>query len=193
LIDNRLLRRSARQPVRSALIEGASWWNQAFGGRIPQRLPRRSCAPDADPMDVRYNVIQWVHRSTRGWSYGSSVTDPRTGEIIQGRVSLGSLRDRQDFLIASGLLAPYGKDKTVVDKIMQQVVLARLRQLAAHEVGHTLGLQHNFAASTTNRASVMDYPAPLVTLGAEGTPDLSGWLCKRNRRLGQGRDHLRLF
>ena len=144
-------------------------------------------------MDVRYNVIQWVHRSTRGWSYGSSVTDPRTGEIIQGRVSLGSLRDRQDFLIASGLLAPYGKDKTVVDKIMQQVVLARLRQLAAHEVGHTLGLQHNFAASTTNRASVMDYPAPLVTLGAEGTPDLSGWLCKRNRRLGQGRDHLRLF
>jgi hypothetical protein len=129
-------------------------------------------------MDVRYNVIQWVHRSTRGWSYGSSVTDPRTGEIIQGRVSLGSLRDRQDFLIASGLLAPYGSDKTAVDKIMQQVVLARLRQLAAHEVGHTLGLQHNFAASTTNRASVMDYPAPLVTLGADGLPDLSNAYAK---------------
>ncbi|PYS67699.1 MAG: peptidase, partial [Acidobacteria bacterium] len=166
--------RGAPEPVRSALIEGASWWNQAFeaaGYRNAFRV--EVMPPDADPMDVRYNVIQWVHRSTRGWSYGSSVTDPRTGEIIQGRVSLGSLRDRQDFLIAEGLLAPYGKDKSVVDKIMQQVVLARLRQLAAHEVGHTLGLQHNFAASTTNRASVMDYPAPLVKLGADGVPDIS--------------------
>src|SRR5437660_4966652 len=171
--------RGAPEPVRSALIEGAGWWNQAFeaaGYRNAFRV--EVMPPDADPMDVRYNVIQWVHRSTRGWSYGSSVTDPRTGEIIQGRVSLGSLRDRQDFLIASGLLAPYGKDKTVVDKIMQQVVLARLRQLAAHEVGHTLGLQHNFAASTTNRASVMDYPAPLVTLGADGLPDLSNAYAK---------------
>jgi hypothetical protein len=114
-----------------------------------------------------------VHRSTRGWSYGSSLEDPRTGEIIQGRVSLGSLRDRQDFLIAQGLIAPYGKDKSVVAKILEQVVLARLRQLSAHEVGHTLGLQHNFAASINNRASVMDYPAPFVKLGADGSPDIS--------------------
>ena len=166
--------RGAPEPVRSALIEGASWWNQAFEAAGYRNAFRVEVMPaDADPMDVRYNVIQWVHRSTRGWSYGSSVTDPRTGEIIQGRVSLGSLRDRQDFLIAEGLMAPYGKDKSVVNRIMEQVVLARLRQLAAHEVGHTLGLQHNFAASTTNRASVMDYPAPLVTLGADGLPDLS--------------------
>ena len=166
--------RGAPEPVRSALVEGASWWNQAFeaaGYRNAFRV--EVMPPDADPMDVRYNVIQWVHRSTRGWSYGSSVTDPRTGEIIQGRVSLGSLRDRQDFMIAEGLLAPYGKDKSQVAKIMEQIVLARLRQLAAHEVGHTLGLQHNFAASTTNRASVMDYPAPLVKLGADGLPDIS--------------------
>jgi hypothetical protein len=166
--------RGAPEPVRSALIEGASWWNQAFEAAGYRDAFRVEVMPaDADPMDVRYNVIQWVHRSTRGWSYGSSLTDPRTGEIIQGRVSLGSLRDRQDFLIAEGLLAPYGKDKSQVAKIMESIVLARLRQLSAHEVGHTLGLQHNFAASITNRASVMDYPAPLVKLGADGLPDIS--------------------
>jgi len=166
--------RGAPEPVRSALIEGASWWNQAFEAAGYRNAFRVEVMPeDADPMDVRYNVIQWVHRSTRGWSYGSSLSDPRTGEIIQGRVSLGSLRDRQDFLIAQSLLAPYGQDKSVVNKIMENVVLARLRQLAAHEVGHTLGLQHNYAASTTNRASVMDYPAPLVKLGADGLPEFS--------------------
>lgn len=166
--------RGAPEPVRSALIEGASWWNQAFEAAGYRNAFRVEVMPaDADPMDVRYNVIQWVHRSTRGWSYGSSLDDPRTGEIIQGRVSLGSLRDRQDFLIAQGLVAPYGRDKSVVNKIMEQVVLARLRQLSAHEVGHTLGLQHNYAASPTNRASVMDYPAPLVKLGSDGMPDIS--------------------
>ncbi|HLR04776.1 MAG TPA: zinc-dependent metalloprotease [Pyrinomonadaceae bacterium] len=166
--------RGAPEPVRSALIEGASWWNQAFEAAGYKNAFRVEVMPaDADAMDVRYNVIQWVHRSTRGWSYGSSLTDPRTGEIIQGRVSLGSLRDRQDFLIAEGLLAPYEKGKSETAKIMEQIVLARLRQLAAHEVGHTLGLQHNFAASITNRASVMDYPAPLVKLGADGIPDIS--------------------
>jgi len=165
--------RGAPEPVRSALIEGASWWNQAFtaiGYKDAFRV--EVMPPNVDPMDVRYNVIQWVHRSTRGWSYGNSLTDPRTGEIIQGRVSLGSLRDRQDFLIAEGLLAPYEKGKPLSPKLLE-MVLARLRQLAAHEVGHTLGLQHNYAASPVNRASVMDYPAPYAKLGTDGIPDLS--------------------
>lgn len=163
----------APEPIRSALVEGASWWNQAFEAAGYKNAFQVKILPaDADPMDVRYNVIQWVHRSTRGWSYGSSVDDPRTGEIIKGHVLLGSLRVRQDFLIAQGLLSPYEHGKPVSDR-MQQMALARLRQLAAHEVGHTLGLSHNFAASTHDRASVMDYPHPLAKLRPDDTVDLS--------------------
>jgi hypothetical protein len=127
---------------------------------------------DADPMDIRYNVIEWVHRSTRGWSYGEAITDPRTGEIIKGQVSLGSLRVRQDYLIAEGLIAKYEQDQPV-DPRMEQMALARLRQLAAHELGHTLGLAHNFAASAHDRASVMDYPPPFVKMNDAGDIDLN--------------------
>jgi Zn-dependent membrane protease YugP len=165
--------RGAPEPIRSALIEGASWWNQAFEAAGFRNAFRVEVMPEgADPMDLRYNVIQWVHRATRGWSYGASVVDPRTGEIIKGHVTLGSLRVRQDYLIAEGLLAPYEKGKPASPQMME-TSLARLRQLAAHEVGHTLGLMHNYAASTVNRSSVMDYPPPLVKLGADGVPDLS--------------------
>jgi predicted Zn-dependent protease len=165
--------RGAPEPVRTALIEGASWWNQAFEAAGYKNAFQVKLLPeDADPMDIRYNIIQWVHRSTRGWSYGESIVDPRTGEIIKGQVSLGSLRDRQDFLIAEGLVQPYEDGKPVSDKMMK-LAIARLHQLAAHEVGHTLGLQHNFTASVNNRASVMDYPSPVISLNADGTIDLS--------------------
>jgi hypothetical protein len=165
--------RGAPEPIRSALVDGARWWNQAFeaaGYRDAFRV--EVMPPGMDPLDARYNVIQWVHRSTRGWSYGNTVTDPRTGEIIKGHVSLGSLRVRQDYLLAEGLLAPYATG-TEIPPEMERMALARIRQLSAHEVGHTLGLAHNYVASAQGRASVMDYPHPQVRLRADGTIDLS--------------------
>jgi hypothetical protein len=155
------------EPVKSALLEGARWWDQAFSAIGYKNAFQVKMLPvDTDPMDVRYNVIQWVHRATRGWSYGSSVIDPRTGEIIKGHVTLGSLRVRQDYLIALGLTSPFKQAETDTSA-MKEMALARIRQLSAHEVGHTLGIAHNFAASVNNRASVMDYPHPLITIKNE--------------------------
>ncbi len=159
------------EPVMSALRDGALWWDQAFSAIGYKNAFQVKVLPeDADPMDVRYNVIQWVHRATRGWSYGSSVIDPRSGEIIKGHVTLGSLRVKQDYLIALGLTSPFSADGMAVDAADEQVdiseqknmALARIRQLSAHEVGHTIGIAHNFAASEYGRESVMDYPHPLM-------------------------------
>jgi hypothetical protein len=190
----------APEPIRNALIEGASWWNEAFeAAGFKNAFQVKLLPADADPMDVRYNVINWVHRSTRGWSYGGSIEDPRTGEIIKGNVTLGSLRVRQDFLLGTGMIPPYTSggsrhgghagdvcelgmmsgggddDYLAQDSATDSAAMsvARIRQLSAHEVGHTLGLAHNFAASTYGgRASVMDYPAPLVEI-KNGKLDLS--------------------
>jgi hypothetical protein len=199
----------APEPIRSALVEGASWWNEAFeAAGFKNAFQVKLLPPDADPMDVRYNMINWVHRSTRGWSYGGSIEDPRTGEIIKGNVTLGSLRVRQDFMLGTGMIPPYSASRARQGEAQQgdakvdaggsslcelgmmsvgdddyltqdasndssAMSLARIRQLSAHEVGHTLGLAHNFAASTyAGRGSVMDYPAPLVEI-RDGKLDFS--------------------
>lgn len=161
------------EPIRSALLDGARWWDQAFAAAGYRNAFRVEMLPaGADPLDIRFNMIHWVHRSTRGWSYGGSIIDPRTGEILKGNVTLGSLRVRQDYMIAEGLLSPYETGRPA-SAAMREMALARLRQLSAHEVGHTLGLAHNFAASVADRASVMDYPHPLAKLAADGSVDLS--------------------
>lgn len=163
----------APEDVKKALIEGAMWWNQAFEAAGFRNAFKVDVLPEgADPMDIRYNMINWVHRSTRGWSSGGSVTDPRTGEIIKATVTLGSLRDRQDYLIFEGLLSPYvaGTERPA---ILYETALKRIRQLSAHEVGHTLGLGHNYYDSTKGWISVMDYPHPLEELKADGTIDIT--------------------
>ena len=178
--------------VQKALIEGASWWNQAFeAAGFNNAFKVAVLPPGADPMDIRYNMINWVHRSTRGWSSGGTVADPRTGEIIKATVTLGSLRDRQDYMIFEGLLSPYTTGNEKPD-ILYQTALARIRQLSAHEVGHTLGLGHNYYDSTQGWISVMDYPHPQEKLQRRRHYRYFECLSAAHRRVGQSLHQLRL-
>lgn len=166
------LDRAAPEPIRSALLEGINWWGQAFDAAGYIDAFKAELLPEgADPMDVRYNIVNWDDRATRGWSYGQEIVDPRTGEIVKGMVVLGSERVRQDILIFQGLVGAAKTGRGGPNDPVQ-VALARIRQLGAHEVGHSLGFAHNFAASTQDRASVMDYPGPRIAL-VDGRPDLT--------------------
>ena len=192
------------EPIRSALVEGAAWWADAYEAAGFIDAYRVEVLPEGvDPQDIRYNMIHWTHRRTRGYSYGNTVTDPRTGEIIRGVVNLGSLRLRQDYLHGQGMVAPFvgtvGDDADMgsmscdlalapgFDYLAQvaqgsdavEMALARVRQLSAHEVGHTLGFPHNYITSTYGRESVMDYPAPFVEIDDDGNLDLSNAYVQR--------------
>ena len=165
--------RGTPEPIRSALIEGANWWNEAFEAIGYKNAFQAKLMPEgADPLDIRYNMVNWIHRQERGWSSGGGVTDPRTGEIIKGAVTLGSQRVRQDFLIAQALIGEYEKNKNNSSEFLK-MALQRIKQLSCHEVGHTLGYGHNYAASVNDRASVMDYPHPLIKINKNGSLDLS--------------------
>jgi hypothetical protein len=165
--------RGAPEPVRTALVEGAKWWNRAFEAAGFRDAFRVELLPeDADPIDIRYNIITWVARATRGFSNGKMIWDPRTGEILQGVVTLTAGRERHLRAIAEALLSPYDDDTPCPE--VEELMLARLRQLSAHEVGHTLGLDHNHVASTFGQdMSVCDYPAPLLNLDGNGRVDLA--------------------
>lgn len=166
-IDN-----AAPEPVRTALAEGVSWWADAFyAAGLVDAFKVEILPPGVDPLDARYNVVHWGSRQTRSWSYGQTVVDPRTGEIVRGSVILGALRVRQDVNIFEALVGTAGNNSGGPDDPVV-AALARIRQLGAHEVGHAIGFMHNFAASTQDRASVMDYPGPLIEL-KNGRIDLS--------------------
>jgi hypothetical protein len=180
------LDRAVPEPMRSALKRGALWWNAAFEqAGFKDALHIEDLPEGASPLDARYPTIQWTNRSGRGWSVGMTQADPRTGEIVHAVVQLDSHRMRTvnnywDATVPSGTNneEPSLDGFAAIDRLdpqisEDQVMLNRLALLTCHELGHVLGLDHNFVASTFDRGSVMDYYAPRVKIRAEGTADLS--------------------
>ncbi|MEJ1962141.1 MAG: zinc-dependent metalloprotease [Gammaproteobacteria bacterium] len=155
---------AAPEPIRSAVATGVRWWADAFDAAgFVDAFKVESLPPGVDPLDARYNVVNWASRQNRGWSYGNGVIDPRTGEIIKASIVLDALRARQNITIFEGLVGTAHND-TGDSNDPVRVALVRLSQLAAHEVGHGLGFVHNWRASVQDRASVMDYPGPKVAI-----------------------------
>jgi len=159
------------EPYRKAFLEGGNWWNKVFeGAGWKNAFQVKELPAGVDPMDARYNLIYWVHRSGPGPSVGPSFSDPRTGEIVRTVVRMDAWRSLVDYNIYAGLLPAAGAAGLNVSA--EDFAMARRRQHVAHEIGHTIGFSHNYISHAQDRASVMDYPFPLISVDARGQLDL---------------------
>jgi len=132
--------------------QGIEDWNKAFevagfkNAVIAKDPPTKEEDPEFSPEDVRYSVIRYVASTTRN-AVGPSVSDPRTGEIIESDViwyhnHLRSYRNR--FMIEAGAQNPAARTLETPEKEIGEM----MRMVIAHEVGHALGLPHNMKASS---------------------------------------------
>jgi hypothetical protein len=165
------LDRGMPEPERSAVREAALWWNRAFEeAGFRDALVIRDLPEGATFLDTRYSGIEWINRAERAWSIGDFQADPRTGEIIHAVARIDSHRRRTTSRMWRNMRDPARSGDPNLDE--QAFVLQRLAYLSAHEVGHTIGLMHNWAGTTFGWGSVMDYLGPNVQL-RDGRLDLS--------------------
>jgi hypothetical protein len=157
--------------LRPFVTEAVLWWNTAFeAAGFRNALEVRELPGDVDPLSIGVNVITWVARTTRGFSWTNFVVDPRTGQILKTLICLDGMRLRADRLLFDALTAPYTDHPDLADR--DAALRQRFKLLVAHEVGHTLGLRHQYIGSAQGNSSVMDYPFPNITLDADGIPRL---------------------
>ena len=131
---------------------GIEDWNSAFekagfkNAIIAKDPPTKEEDPDFSPEDIRYSTVRYVASTTRN-ATGPSVSDPRTGEIIESDIiwyhnHLRSYRNR--YLLETGAANPKARTLNTPEKEIGEM----MRQVIAHEIGHALGLPHNMKASS---------------------------------------------